>query len=63
MATDLTDSLESSLRAVQGGARFVAAWELPHEHDLVDVHAMLSRVIRSQRRLRGVAVLPMPEEP
>jgi hypothetical protein len=60
---DLVPKLESSIEAAQTGGSFVPSWKLPHEHDLVDVHAMLERVIRSQRRIRGRWVLPMPVTP
>jgi hypothetical protein len=61
--SDLAEGLETSISAVQGGGRFVASWQLPAESELVTVHAQLARGVRSQRRLRAVAVLPMPELP
>lgn len=60
---DLTQALTASIEAAQTGGEFVPRWRLPHEHDLRDIHAMLGRIIRGQRRLRAVAVLPMPEVP
>jgi hypothetical protein len=61
--SNLTEKLERSIEAAQTGGEFVPAWRLPHDHDLRDVHAMLERVIREQRRIRGVWVLPMPVVP
>lgn len=59
--SDLADKLKASVEAAQTGGAFVPRWQLPHDHDLRDVHAMLERVIRGQRRIRGRWVLPMPE--
>lgn len=58
--SDLAELLETSIEAVSGGGAFVPSWRLPHDHDLRDVHAMLDRHVRSQRRMRCTWVLPMP---
>lgn len=58
---DLADGLETSIAAVAGGGRFVAAWQLPQESDLNATHAQLARGIRCQRRLAVFQVLEMPE--
>ena len=59
-ADDLASQLESSVEAVSGGGRFVAAWELPSEDVLHAVNAQLWLGVRTQRRLRVEVVLPMP---
>ena len=61
--TDLADKLADSVEALSTGGSFVPRWQLPHDHDLRDIHAILERVIRSQHRLRAVRILPMPEKP
>ena len=61
--TDLVPKLEASIEAARTGGAFVARFDLPDENDLAEVHAQLARVIRSQRRIRGRWVLPMPVSP